>query len=174
MAVMRPPVQEPQFPGMVSQGCACGVRGAGRAPQAGPSAASPTPQEEPPLPVSILCRFPFSSALQRMNVVVAWLGAAQPEAYIKGSPELVAGLCHPTTGEGRGPQSPLSGIGTVGWVPSLCPCAHLFVSVTPVPARQCPPTLPRCCRATQLPATALWPSPASLCPSQPAWKQLSN
>nr|KAF6503960.1 ATPase cation transporting 13A2 [Rousettus aegyptiacus] len=97
LAVMRPPVQEPQFPGMVSQGCACGVRGAGRAPQAGPSAASPTPQEEPPLPVSILCRFPFSSALQRMNVVVAWLGAAQPEAYIKGSPELVAGLCHPTT-----------------------------------------------------------------------------
>nr|KAF6503966.1 ATPase cation transporting 13A2 [Rousettus aegyptiacus] len=69
LAVMRPPVQEPQFPGM----------------------------EEPPLPVSILCRFPFSSALQRMNVVVAWLGAAQPEAYIKGSPELVAGLCHPTT-----------------------------------------------------------------------------
>ncbi|XP_039698035.1 polyamine-transporting ATPase 13A2 isoform X6 [Pteropus medius] len=69
LAVMRPPVQEPQFPGM----------------------------EEPPLPVSILCRFPFSSALQRMNVVVAWLGAAQPEAYIKGSPELVAGLCNPKT-----------------------------------------------------------------------------
>lgn len=53
--------------------------------------------EEPPVPVSILSRFPFSSALQRMNVVVAWPGAAQPEAYVKGSPELVAGLCKPET-----------------------------------------------------------------------------
>ncbi|XP_019510391.1 PREDICTED: probable cation-transporting ATPase 13A2 [Hipposideros armiger] len=69
LAVMRPPVQEPQLQGM----------------------------EEPPQPVSILGRFPFSSALQRMNVVVAWLGAAQPEAYVKGSPELVAGLCNPET-----------------------------------------------------------------------------
>ncbi|KAM5267634.1 polyamine-transporting ATPase 13A2 isoform 2-T2 [Hipposideros larvatus] len=70
LAVMRPPVQEPQLQGM---------------------------QEEPPQPVSILGRFPFSSALQRMNVVVAWLGAAQPETYVKGSPELVAGLCNPET-----------------------------------------------------------------------------
>ncbi|XP_066126419.1 polyamine-transporting ATPase 13A2 isoform X3 [Saccopteryx bilineata] len=69
LAVMRPPVQEPQLQGM----------------------------EEPPRPVSILGRFPFSSALQRMNVVVAWPGAAQPEAYVKGSPELVAGLCNPET-----------------------------------------------------------------------------
>nr|XP_019608643.1 PREDICTED: probable cation-transporting ATPase 13A2 isoform X2 [Rhinolophus sinicus] len=69
LAVMRPPVQEPQLQGM----------------------------EEPPLPVSILGRFPFSSALQRMNVVVAWLGAAQPETYVKGSPELVASLCNPET-----------------------------------------------------------------------------
>ncbi|XP_012577539.1 PREDICTED: probable cation-transporting ATPase 13A2 [Condylura cristata] len=52
---------------------------------------------EPPTPVSILGRFPFSSSLQRMNVVVAWPGAAQPEAYVKGSPELVAGLCDPKT-----------------------------------------------------------------------------
>uniref|UniRef100_A0A8C7B6R1 ATPase cation transporting 13A2 n=1 Tax=Neovison vison TaxID=452646 RepID=A0A8C7B6R1_NEOVI len=68
LAVMRPPLQEPQLQG-----------------------------EEPPVPVSILSRFPFSSALQRMNVVVAWRGAAQLEAYVKGSPELVAGLCKPET-----------------------------------------------------------------------------
>ncbi|XP_044093197.1 polyamine-transporting ATPase 13A2 isoform X1 [Neovison vison] len=69
LAVMRPPLQEPQLQGV----------------------------EEPPVPVSILSRFPFSSALQRMNVVVAWRGAAQLEAYVKGSPELVAGLCKPET-----------------------------------------------------------------------------
>uniref|UniRef100_A0A8C6R5X6 Polyamine-transporting ATPase 13A2 n=1 Tax=Nannospalax galili TaxID=1026970 RepID=A0A8C6R5X6_NANGA len=51
--------------------------------------------EESVEPVSVLCRFPFSSALQRMDVVVAWPGATQPEAYVKGSPELVAGLCSP-------------------------------------------------------------------------------
>nr|KAF6377217.1 ATPase cation transporting 13A2 [Myotis myotis] len=69
LAVMRPPIQEPQLQGM----------------------------EEPPVPVSILGRFPFSSSLQRMNVVVVWPGATQPEAYVKGSPELVAGLCDPKT-----------------------------------------------------------------------------
>ncbi|XP_038190566.1 polyamine-transporting ATPase 13A2 isoform X2 [Arvicola amphibius] len=53
--------------------------------------------EEPLEPISILCRFPFSSALQRMDVVVAWPGATQPEAYVKGSPELVASLCSPET-----------------------------------------------------------------------------
>lgn len=69
LAVMRPPPREP------------GLQGT----------------EEPPAPVSVLCRFPFSSALQRMSVVVARPGAAQPEAYVKGSPELVAGLCDPET-----------------------------------------------------------------------------
>ncbi|XP_054435651.1 polyamine-transporting ATPase 13A2 isoform X2 [Pteronotus mesoamericanus] len=69
LAVMRPPVMEPQLQGVV----------------------------EPLVPLSILGRFPFSSALQRMSVVVAWPGAAQPEAYVKGSPELVAGLCSPET-----------------------------------------------------------------------------
>ncbi|XP_003783912.1 cation-transporting ATPase 13A2 [Otolemur garnettii] len=69
LAVMRPPLQEPQLPGT----------------------------EERLMPVSVLRRFPFSSALQRMDVVVAWPGAAQPEAYVKGSPELVAGLCKPDT-----------------------------------------------------------------------------
>ncbi|XP_006866405.1 PREDICTED: probable cation-transporting ATPase 13A2 [Chrysochloris asiatica] len=69
LAVMRPPLREPQLQGV----------------------------EGRPVPVSILCRFPFSSALQRMDVVVAWPGATQPEAYVKGSPELVAGLCRPET-----------------------------------------------------------------------------
>lgn len=57
----------------------------------------PQQQEEPPEPVSVLRRFPFSSALQRMDVVVTWPGATQPEAYVKGSPELVASLCSPET-----------------------------------------------------------------------------
>ncbi|XP_032156459.1 cation-transporting ATPase 13A2 isoform X9 [Sapajus apella] len=69
LAVMRPPLWEPQLQGM----------------------------DEPPVPVSVLHRFPFSSALQRMSVVVSWPGAPQPEAYVKGSPELVAGLCNPET-----------------------------------------------------------------------------
>ncbi|XP_016810473.1 polyamine-transporting ATPase 13A2 isoform X14 [Pan troglodytes] len=69
LAVMRPPLWEPQLQAV----------------------------EEPPVPVSVLHRFPFSSALQRMSVVVAWPGATQPEAYVKGSPELVAGLCKPET-----------------------------------------------------------------------------
>lgn len=64
------------------------------------------------MPISVLSRFPFSSTLQRMNVVVAWPGAAQPEAYVKGSPELVAGLCNPETGEGGRPQSLLVRLGT--------------------------------------------------------------
>lgn len=69
LTVMSPPVPEPPLQGL----------------------------EEPPEPVSILGRFPFSSSLQRMAVVVAWPGAPQPEAYVKGSPELVAGLCDPGT-----------------------------------------------------------------------------
>ncbi|XP_029395864.1 cation-transporting ATPase 13A2 isoform X5 [Mus pahari] len=62
-----------------------------------PPPRGPPQWEEPPAPVSILCRFPFSSALQRMDVVVTWPGATQPEAYVKGSPELVASLCSPET-----------------------------------------------------------------------------
>lgn len=103
-----------------------GVGGEGRAPCAGPSAAPPSLQEEPPVPVSILSRFPFSSALQRMNVVVAWRGAAQLEAYVKGSPELVAGLCKPETGEGGRPPWPER-----GEPPALVP-------VTPASPRSAP------------------------------------
>lgn len=75
----------------------------GVGPAVSPSAFLP-PQEESPEPVSVLRRFPFSSALQRMDVVVTWPGATQPEAYVKGSPELVASLCSPETGEGGRPR----------------------------------------------------------------------
>lgn len=122
------------------------------------------------MPVSILGRFPFSSSLQRMNVVVVWPGAAQPEAYVKGSPELVAGLCDPKTGEGATGRPRHR----MGWAPSLCPCIPLLVPVTSASAWQCPTTSPRCYRATRPLATASWPSPASRCPSHPAWRQLSN
>lgn len=74
---------------------------AGGGPRGGlhsqPSA--PPTLQEPQVPLSVLGRFPFSSTLQRMSVVVAWPGAAQPETYVKGSPELVASLCSPDTGE---------------------------------------------------------------------------
>lgn len=104
---MRPPRQEPQLQGLVSHGGVWGGRGGLPAPAL--QLPPPSLQEEPPVPVSILSRFPFSSALQRMNVVVAWPGAAQPEAYVKGSPELVAGLCKPETGEGGRPPRPRTG-----------------------------------------------------------------
>lgn len=171
LAVMRPPLREPQLQGTVSLRCAwgCGVGGVGFTGQ--PLSCPSNLQEEPPVPLSILGRFPFSSALQRMNVVVAWPGAAQPEAYVKGSPELVAGLCNPATGEGGAPESAGQHWHRMGWEPS--PCPHL-IPLTPASPWQCPPTSPRCCRATQLPATAWWPSLASHCPSHPAWKQLSN
>ncbi|XP_028922035.1 polyamine-transporting ATPase 13A2 isoform X2 [Ornithorhynchus anatinus] len=47
------------------------------------------------VPAGILQRFPFSSSLQRMSVVVSWPGGSPPEAYMKGAPELVASLCTP-------------------------------------------------------------------------------
>lgn len=123
----------------------------------------PPALQEPPAPVSILGRFPFLSALQRMSVVVAWPGAAQPEACVKGSPELVATLCNPATGEGApGLQ--------VGGRPAPAPT---LPPDPPVPW-QCLPTSPRGCRATPLRATAWWPSRASRFPSQPAWKPFSN
>lgn len=100
LAVMKPPLQEPHLQGMVSRGGARGARGVGAHRSA---LSGPPVLQEPPAPVSILGRFPFLSALQRMSVVVAWPGAAQPEACVKGSPELVASLCDPATGEG-GPR----------------------------------------------------------------------
>ncbi|XP_061456915.1 polyamine-transporting ATPase 13A2 isoform X2 [Rhineura floridana] len=59
----------------------------------------PPPLEEQPrgtkhtVPLAILRRFPFSSSLQRMSVLVKPLGGGPLEAYMKGSPEMVASLC---------------------------------------------------------------------------------
>nr|XP_054590406.1 polyamine-transporting ATPase 13A3 isoform X3 [Nothobranchius furzeri] len=47
--------------------------------------------------IGIVRQFPFSSALQRMSVVVRRLGEKQMEAFLKGAPEVVASLCKPLT-----------------------------------------------------------------------------
>uniref|UniRef100_A0A7M4FKB4 Polyamine-transporting ATPase 13A2 n=1 Tax=Crocodylus porosus TaxID=8502 RepID=A0A7M4FKB4_CROPO len=67
------------------------------------AAMKPPPVEEQPhgtkhqAPVGILRRFPFSSSLQRMSVVVKLPGDAPAEAYAKGAPEMVASLCNKET-----------------------------------------------------------------------------
>ncbi|XP_035032417.1 polyamine-transporting ATPase 13A3 isoform X1 [Hippoglossus stenolepis] len=43
--------------------------------------------------IGIVRQFPFSSALQRMTVVARLLGEKRMDAYTKGAPEVVAGLC---------------------------------------------------------------------------------
>uniref|UniRef100_A0A3Q3XDB8 Polyamine-transporting ATPase 13A3 n=1 Tax=Mola mola TaxID=94237 RepID=A0A3Q3XDB8_MOLML len=43
--------------------------------------------------IGIVRQFPFSSALQRMSVVVRRLGQKHMDAYLKGAPEMVASLC---------------------------------------------------------------------------------
>ncbi|XP_024124360.1 probable cation-transporting ATPase 13A3 isoform X2 [Oryzias melastigma] len=43
--------------------------------------------------LGIVHQFPFSSALQRMSVVVRRLGQKHMDAYLKGAPEVVASLC---------------------------------------------------------------------------------
>ncbi|NXP64436.1 AT132 ATPase, partial [Chloropsis cyanopogon] len=63
----------------------------------------PPPEEEQPqdrrlqAPVGILRRFPFSSSLQRMSVLVTLPGEASAHAYVKGAPEMVASLCRKET-----------------------------------------------------------------------------
>lgn len=47
--------------------------------------------------IGIVRQFPFSSALQRMSVVVRRLGEKRMDAYLKGAPEVVAGLCREDT-----------------------------------------------------------------------------
>lgn len=49
--------------------------------------------------IGIVRQFPFSSALQRMSVVARLLGEKRMDAYVKGAPEVVAGLCKKETGE---------------------------------------------------------------------------
>lgn len=48
--------------------------------------------------IGIVRQFPFSSALQRMSVVVRRLGEKHMDAYLKGAPEVVASLCKQHTG----------------------------------------------------------------------------
>lgn len=48
--------------------------------------------------IGIVRQFPFSSALQRMSVVVRKLGEKHMDAYLKGAPEVVASLCKQHTG----------------------------------------------------------------------------
>ncbi|NXL39274.1 AT132 ATPase, partial [Glaucidium brasilianum] len=63
----------------------------------------PPPEEEQPRdrkhqsPVGILRRFPFSSSLQRMSVLVKVPGEASAHVYVKGAPEMVASLCRKET-----------------------------------------------------------------------------
>ncbi|NXN80616.1 AT132 ATPase, partial [Bombycilla garrulus] len=63
----------------------------------------PPPEQEQPrdrrhqAPVGILRRFPFSSSLQRMSVLVKLPGEASAHAYVKGAPEMVASLCRKET-----------------------------------------------------------------------------
>ncbi|MBN3324731.1 AT132 ATPase, partial [Atractosteus spatula] len=47
----------------------------------------------PSRPLAILRRFPFSSALQRMGVVIRATGETAALAFLKGAPEMVASLC---------------------------------------------------------------------------------
>ncbi|XP_062337237.1 polyamine-transporting ATPase 13A3-like isoform X3 [Osmerus eperlanus] len=47
--------------------------------------------------IGIVRQFPFSSALQRMSVVVRRLGEKRMDAYLKGAPEVVASLCKQDT-----------------------------------------------------------------------------
>ncbi|XP_058849284.1 polyamine-transporting ATPase 13A2-like isoform X1 [Acipenser ruthenus] len=48
-------------------------------------------------PLGIVRRFPFSSSLQRMSVLVKRPAGGAVEAYLKGSPEMVASLCKKET-----------------------------------------------------------------------------
>lgn len=49
--------------------------------------------------IGIVRQFPFSSALQRMSVVVRRLGVKHMDAFLKGAPEVVASLCRQHTSQ---------------------------------------------------------------------------
>uniref|UniRef100_A0A8C9WRM5 ATPase cation transporting 13A2 n=1 Tax=Sander lucioperca TaxID=283035 RepID=A0A8C9WRM5_SANLU len=72
LAVLRPPKQQPQAQEAVSV---------------------PT--------ITLILRFPFSSALQRMSVVTVARGGCSALAFMKGSPEMVASLCRAETVPGQ-------------------------------------------------------------------------
>ena len=128
------------------------------------------------MPVSILSRFPFSSALQRMSVVVAWPGAAQPEAYVKGSPELVAGLCNPETGEGGGPRIHCAALALNGMAPGLslppppCPTHTRLSLAVPTSFAQ----MLQSYTATGYRVVALASKPLPIAPSLEAARQLTR
>uniref|UniRef100_A0A8D3DI75 P-type ATPase A domain-containing protein n=1 Tax=Scophthalmus maximus TaxID=52904 RepID=A0A8D3DI75_SCOMX len=67
-----------------------------------PTVVRPPKQLLPPEPAvsqeqDMVRTFPFSSALQRMTVVARLLGEKRMDAYTKGAPEVVAGLCKKDT-----------------------------------------------------------------------------
>ncbi|KAM4703534.1 LOW QUALITY PROTEIN: polyamine-transporting ATPase 13A2 [Rhinophrynus dorsalis] len=49
------------------------------------------------VPIGVLQRFPFSSALQRMSVITRIPGDSPSTLYMKGAPEMVASLCKSDT-----------------------------------------------------------------------------
>ncbi|OCT73393.1 hypothetical protein XELAEV_18036370mg [Xenopus laevis] len=63
----------------------------------------PPPLDEQPhgpkhhVPIGVLRRFPFSSALQRMSVISKLPGDSPALLYMKGAPEMVASLCKSDT-----------------------------------------------------------------------------
>lgn len=63
----------------------------------GSSAVASSPQK-PAVPMAVLRRFPFSSALRRMSVLGKAPGNSPVEAFMKGAPETVAGLCKKESG----------------------------------------------------------------------------
>ncbi|EGW10235.1 putative cation-transporting ATPase 13A4 [Cricetulus griseus] len=59
---------------------------------------SPSTNQVPAEGLAILHQFPFSSALQRMTVIVQEVGGDRL-AFMKGAPERVASFCQPDTGD---------------------------------------------------------------------------
>lgn len=56
-------------------------------------------ESTPPVELAILRVFTFSSSLQRMSVIVSDMDTRQLSLYAKGSPEMIAKLSRPETGE---------------------------------------------------------------------------
>lgn len=85
--------------------------------------------------IGIVRQFPFSSALQRMCVVARALGQKKMDAYVKGAPEVVAGLCKPETGE-EGRWGPSAAAVGVGWGRTFLRLFCLLFLLVPVDFEQ--------------------------------------